>query len=180
MSWKSCRCSPSSAYSGPYGHGGREESLSHQKNILCMTLKITSKSLKHMIMHWHVSSTWPVYDLNVVFKYRYWAFPFLLVFTYYNFCFTYDKKTDLDIYLYSWIFLLLLAKTSCTCSSLGPNNLIQSWKKRPRNMASLYFLWHILIFSWCLCMGRKRSSAQKRKISPILFSTHQSPLDKWK
>lgn len=57
-----------------------------------MTLKITSKSLKHMIMHWHMSSTWPVYDLNVVFKYRYWAFPFVLVFTYYGFCFAYDKK----------------------------------------------------------------------------------------
>jgi len=45
-----------------------------------------------MIMHWHMSSTWPVYDLNVVFKYRYWAFPFVLVFTYYGFCFAYDKK----------------------------------------------------------------------------------------
>ena len=58
--------------------GGREGNLSHQKNIFCMTLKIMSKALKHVIMPWHVSSTWPIYDLNVVFKYRYWAFPFVL------------------------------------------------------------------------------------------------------
>lgn len=45
-----------------------------------MTLKITSKSLKHVIMHWHMSSTWPTYDLNVVFKYRHRAFLFVFVF----------------------------------------------------------------------------------------------------
>lgn len=60
--------------------GGREGNLPHQKNIFYMTLKVMSKALKHVIMPWHVSSTWPIYDLNVVFKCRYWAFPFMLVF----------------------------------------------------------------------------------------------------
>lgn len=67
--------------------------MPHQKNIFCMTLKIKSKALKHVIVPWHVSSTWPIYDLNVDFKYSYWAFPFVFVFIYYVFfSFAYGKK----------------------------------------------------------------------------------------
>lgn len=68
--------------------------MPHQKNIFCMTLKIKSKALKHVIVPWHVSSTWPIYDLNVDFKYSYWAFLFMFVFIYYVcfFSFAYGKK----------------------------------------------------------------------------------------
>lgn len=58
---------------------GQEENLPHQKCIFCMTLSIMSKALKHMIMPWHAGSTCPVCDVNVGFKYRCWAFPFVFI-----------------------------------------------------------------------------------------------------
>lgn len=102
-----------------WGEGGREGNLPHQKNIFCVTLKVMSKALKHVIMPWHVSGTWPIYDLNVVFKCRYRVFPFVFGFICYAFCFAYGKEgictcihwhlTSLirEVFLYQFILWIL-------------------------------------------------------------------------
>lgn len=151
--------------------------MPHQKNIFCMTLKIMSKALKHVIMPWHMSSTWPIYDLNVVFKYRYWAFPFVFVFICYAFCFAYGRKGICTCINIHWYLTSLIRED--LLYQLMPwilqNNLTQTLKRKPGNLASILLLLAHPYFVLMSLYRQNRKLCAEREKSSHLFLHSSKP-----